>query len=132
MASAVLALLATPSIASAQILAYDIPSESLSQALRDYGRESRRQIVFKEDLVRGRTSQEWGTYSADVALTILLSGTDLVARVRPSGAIMIQRKPPPNVPRTTRKTDDSPTGADQGEVARSDNVTTQRNRRSRK
>lgn len=79
----------------ARDIAYDIPPESLSQALRDYGRESGRQIVFTENLVRGRTSHGLkGSYSADAALARLLDGTDLVARLRPSGAILIERKPP--------------------------------------
>lgn len=77
-----------------QEIAYDIPAGSLSQALSDYGRESGRQIVFTDDLVRSRVSHGLkGSYSPDAALAILLDGTGLVARVRPSGAIMIERKP---------------------------------------
>src|SRR5690242_16636387 len=91
--SVLFALLTVSGTASAQSLAYNIPSEPLSLALRDYGRESGRQIVFTEELVRGHTSQAVkGTYSADVVLGMLLDGTGLVARVRPSGAIMIERK----------------------------------------
>lgn len=91
--SALLALLLTCRTASAQSLLYNIPAEPLSAALRDYARESGRQIVFTEDLVRGRTSQELrGSYSTVDALKLLLRGTGLVARLRPSGAIMIERK----------------------------------------
>ena len=85
-------LLGGAGVAWAQESTYNIPAEPLSQALRDYGRESGRQIIFTEDLVRGLTSHEMrGSYTANTALAHLLDGTGLVARLRPSGAIMIER-----------------------------------------
>ena len=58
--------------AQAQTRSFNIPAEPLSQALRDYGRASGRQIIFTEDLVRGRSAPEVrGQYSADAALALL-------------------------------------------------------------
>jgi iron complex outermembrane receptor protein len=78
--------------AMAQERAYNIPAETLSQALRDYGRASGRQIIFTEDLVRGRQAPALkGSYPSDAALARLLDGSGLSAQTSPSGAIMIVR-----------------------------------------
>jgi hypothetical protein len=94
LAGASVTLLGAAGISWAQNPTFNIPAEPLSQALRDYGRESGRQIIFTEDLVRGRAShQVQGPLAPDAALTALLSGTGLIARYRPSGTIMIEQKP---------------------------------------
>jgi iron complex outermembrane receptor protein len=78
--------------AAAQDNSYNIPSEPLSNALRDYGRVSGRQLIFTEDLVRGRTAPAVvGSYSADGALARLLEGTGLKSELSPSGAVMIEK-----------------------------------------
>ena len=79
--------------AQAQSRTYDIPAEPLSKALRDFGRASGRQIIFTEDLVRGRTSPALhGAYSPEEALARLLDGAGLTAETRPSGALMIVKE----------------------------------------
>jgi len=82
--------------ARAQPRGYDIPAESLSQALRDYGRQSGLQIIFTEDLVRGRSAPGVrGSLEPAEALKILLGGTGLHAESTPSGVVMIVRDPGP-------------------------------------
>jgi outer membrane receptor protein involved in Fe transport len=87
----------------AQELAFNIPAEPLSQALRDYGRAAGRQLIFTEDLVRGRTVAALrGAYTADQALSRLLKGSGLTAEVSAKGAIMIEkaRDPASGAPET--------------------------------
>jgi len=82
--------------ALAQDRIYNIPAESLSKALRDYGQASSRQLIFTEDLVQGRTSPPLrGAMSPQAALARLLEGTGLEAETNPTGAIMIVRTPRP-------------------------------------
>ena len=72
---------------------FDIPSESLSAALREFARVSGQQIIFTDDLVSGKSAPALhGSYSADDALSYLLAGTNLVVERAPSGAIMVRRK----------------------------------------
>jgi len=86
--------LAAAGAAAAQDRTYHIPSESLSKALRDYGRASGRQVIFTEDLVRGRTAPVLeGSYSPDAALARLLEGSGLGSQLSPSGAVMIMSSP---------------------------------------
>jgi iron complex outermembrane receptor protein len=76
--------------ATAQNSNYDIPAKSLSQALRDFGRVAGKQIIFTEDLVRGRKAPELkGNFSPDAALAKLLTGSGLSSEARPSGTILI-------------------------------------------
>jgi hypothetical protein len=77
---------------------YSIPSEPLSDALRDYGQASGRQLIFTEDLVRGRTAPALvGTYSPDAALLQLVGGSGLRTQLSPSGAVMILKLANPGV-----------------------------------
>src|SRR3546814_6871435 len=69
-----------------------MPAKPLSQALRDYGRIADVQIIFTEDLVRGRTAPGLkGDFTPTDALQKLLEGTGLRAEKTPSGAVMILR-----------------------------------------
>ncbi|WP_169804194.1 TonB-dependent receptor [Sphingomonas mali] len=80
--------------AFAQTHTYDIPATSLSQALRAFGKESGRQLIFTEDLVRGKQSARLhGNFTPEEALRHLLAETGLMFEKAPSGAIMIQRAP---------------------------------------
>src|SRR6185312_3161080 len=80
-------------LAQAQTYSFDIPSEPLSAALRDYARVSGQQIIFTDDLVAGkRAAALHGTYSADDALAHLLTGTTLVVDRASNGAIMVRSK----------------------------------------
>lgn len=76
----------------ARTFSFNIPSEPLSKALRDYGEATGQQIIFTEDLVAGRRAPALqGTFDADEALRRLLEGSDLVMERTPAGAIMIVR-----------------------------------------
>jgi len=96
LAAAIALSFAATGAAMAQVRAYDIPSEPLSKALRDFGQVSGRQIIFTEDLVRGHATPGLrGDYSSDDALARLLTGTGLRSELSPSGAIMIERSAGP-------------------------------------
>jgi iron complex outermembrane receptor protein len=76
----------------AQTLTYNIRAEPLSQALRDYGQASGRQIIFTEDLVRGRTAPAVrGALTPEEAVSRLLEGSGLTTKISPAGAILIVR-----------------------------------------
>jgi outer membrane receptor protein involved in Fe transport len=72
---------------------FDIPAESLGQALTDFSQASSQQIIFSESLVKGRkTAGLHGTFTAAQALNALLSGTDLAIETSTSGVLMVQPK----------------------------------------
>ena len=72
---------------------FDIPAESLSQALTDFSQASSQQIIFSESLVKGRkTAGLHGSFTANQALNALLSGTDLAIETSTSGVLMVQPK----------------------------------------
>ncbi len=72
---------------------FNIPAESLSQALTDFSQASSQQIIYSEDLVRGRkTGGLHGNYSAIQALNALLASTDLKADVNSAGVLMVRSK----------------------------------------
>src|SRR5882724_2834633 len=72
---------------------YDIPAESLSQALTDFSQASSQQIIYLEDSVRGKNSSGLhGRYTAAKALQLLLTGTDLKSDTNQSGVLMVQSK----------------------------------------
>ncbi len=87
-----LAAVVEPVRAQTRTFSFDIPAETLSQALRDYGEATGQQIIFTEDLVGGRRSSALrGTFEADEALRRLLEGSGLRMERTPAGAIMIVR-----------------------------------------
>lgn len=86
--AASLVLVSAPALAQQQV--YNVPATSLSEALRDFGQASGKQIIFTDDLVRGKTSPALkGSFTSAEALSRLLAGSGLRAEVAPSGAIMI-------------------------------------------
>ena len=70
--------------ASRQI-AFHIPPQSLAGALQAYGQTTGVQVLYESNSAAGRMSAGLeGTYAADVALTLLLTGTELKVRyIRP-------------------------------------------------
>lgn len=85
--------IACPSPAQAQDMAFDIRPGALRDALDAYGRQSRRQMIYRVDEVRGVDSPgARGPMSADRALELLLAGTGFAARTDESGAIAIVRR----------------------------------------
>src|ERR1700761_4164073 len=88
-----LALGAMPAWAAGPEYQFDIPAESLSLALTDFSAASSQQIIFSEEVVKGRaTPGLHGRYTSDAALSALLSGTDLKAVTNTSGVLMVQPK----------------------------------------
>ncbi|MCW5759136.1 MAG: STN domain-containing protein, partial [Phenylobacterium sp.] len=85
-----LAVLATPAHAQSPAHDFDIPRESLSKALRDYGQASGRQLIFTENLVAQRTAPAVkGRLAADDALRLLLRDSGLTFQQTRAGAVMI-------------------------------------------
>ena len=100
-----LTVVSAPVQAQARTFAFDIPAETLSEALRDYGEATGQQIIFTQDLVEGRRSQALrGTLDADEALQRLLTGSGLRVERTPAGAIMIVRDTPTAAPASTGAT----------------------------
>src|SRR6202011_5627366 len=71
---------------------FDIATQSLSQALRNFAHTCGQEVVFTEDVVAGQATSLKGEYTVQAALDRLLQGTNLVAERSASGAIMIRRR----------------------------------------
>jgi iron complex outermembrane receptor protein len=72
---------------------FDIPAESLSQALTDFSQAAAQQIIYSESVVKGRkTAGLHGSYTSAEALDALLTGTDLRVDVNSSGVLMIRAR----------------------------------------
>lgn len=66
-------------------IAFNIPSQSLAGALQAYGQTTGIQVLYESNSAVGRTSVAVeGAYTADAALNLLLTGTELRVRyIRP-------------------------------------------------
>lgn len=72
---------------------FDIPPETLSQALTDFSQAAALQIIYSESIVKGRkTPGLHGSYTAAEALDTLLAGTDLRVDVNSSGVLMVRAR----------------------------------------
>jgi iron complex outermembrane recepter protein len=70
---------------------FDIPSQPLGQALREYGQTAGQALIFTQNLVEGIVSPPLrGEFTAEAALDLLLKNTGLATERSPSGAIMIR------------------------------------------
>jgi outer membrane receptor protein involved in Fe transport len=79
--------------AADQTYQFDIPAESLGQALTDFSRASSQQIVFSEEVTSGRSTKGLhGRYTATQALDALLGGSGLRVETNSSGVMMVQPK----------------------------------------
>lgn len=93
LAGLVLVGLGGTSYAADQTYQFDIPAESLGQALTDFSRASSQQIVFSEDLTAGKSTKGLhGRYTATEALAGLLAGTGLSVEPNSSGVTMVRSK----------------------------------------
>lgn len=71
------------SVAQAQEMAFDIPSQSLASALLSYGKQTDMQILFSQDTVQGRrTAGVHGRMEPEQALARLLQGTGVTYSVQ--------------------------------------------------
>ena len=69
---------------------FSIPPQPLSSALQSFGVQSRRQVLFTPEIVRGRMSPGVsGVRDMSAALRALLSGTGLTYRLTDGGTILI-------------------------------------------
>jgi len=69
---------------------YDIPSGELSTALRQFARQSDREILFTNDVVVGRESHSFsGSATAIHALAQVLNGTGLTYEVTSGGTLLV-------------------------------------------
>lgn len=76
---------------SAPVYQFDIPAQSLIQALKDFSAASSQQIVFSDAIIGDRRAPPLrGTYTRDQALAILLQGTGLYIDISRTGVIMIK------------------------------------------
>ena len=70
---------------------FDMPAQSLDQALRNYGVVADKQVMFSVDLVDGKTvGPVTGEMTADEALQTLLADTGLVFETTSSDVILIR------------------------------------------
>jgi len=70
----------------------DIPAESLSKALRDFGQATHQQLVFTDDLTVGKAAPPLkGNYSAKSALDLLLKDSGLSVEKTPTGALVLHK-----------------------------------------
>src|SRR5581483_4039581 len=82
MAAAWTALLAAPAHAAEALKRFNIGRQTLSVALSDFARQSRRHILFSTELVANKQSGEInGEMEPEAALKKLLEGTGLTYRV---------------------------------------------------
>ena len=74
------------------LVQYAIPAGPLHRALLLFARQGGMQILFTPDLVAGRQARALsGRLSREAALAALLTGSGLIARQLPSGAMLIVR-----------------------------------------
>jgi Fe(3+) dicitrate transport protein len=85
----------------ASTLHYQIPSQPLNRALRDFALTSGLQVSFPDDLAAGRTSREVaGSYTPEEALTELLAGSGLSFRFSSLDTVTLERARPPAMSQT--------------------------------
>jgi len=82
---AAVVLIAPPARADEAKKSFNIPAQDLSAALREFARQSNREILFSSDVVHGKaTKGVQGDLIADTALSKLLAGTGLVVANPPT------------------------------------------------
>ena len=92
-------MVATTAAAQAQehSQVFNVPSGSLSQALKIYSQQSGVQLIYRADDVAGAISSGVSGYmSREAALTALLAGTSFELRRDTSGAIAVVRRAAPH------------------------------------
>jgi len=105
---AVVALIATPTQADEAKTTFSIPAQDLSTALREFARQSNREILFSSEVAQGKKSKGVkGDLTADAALIKLLAGTGLVVAKSANGTTLVTtpdakeasgKSGPPNAP----------------------------------
>lgn len=89
-AGALLSLAAPPAYAQPQTYAFDIPAQDLASALRAFARQSRQQVIFSGEAVRGKKSRTLkGSYDLEAGLGALIGDDGLVVRRSAQGVFMV-------------------------------------------
>lgn len=71
----------------------DIPAQDLGTALQSLALASQHKLLYRSDLVQGRTSPALkGNYTTESALQELLAGTDLTFEVTSSSVVFVRKK----------------------------------------
>jgi outer membrane receptor protein involved in Fe transport len=94
LSTAMVALLAfaqpPAALAQAQSFEFNIPAQNLENALRNFARTTRQQVVFRGPLVRGkRSSPLVGQFGARAGLERMLQGTGLAVGTSPRGVLVV-------------------------------------------
>ncbi len=85
--------LSFPAYAAEATYKFDIPAETLSQALTEFGQTAAQQIIYSEELVKGKTTPGLhGSFTASQAIEALLAGSGLKAERNSAGVVMVSRK----------------------------------------
>lgn len=88
-----------PSTWAATVGAVDVRAGDLAVALADLARQTRMELFFDRDLLRGRGAPSVrGHLSGEAALSRLLAGSGLGWRRTPDGVLVIYALPPPSPP----------------------------------
>ena len=83
-------LIAPPIRADEAKTTFNIPAQDLSTALREFARQSSREILFSSEVAQGKkTKGVKGDLTADAALTKLLAGTGLVVAKSANGTTLV-------------------------------------------
>ena len=78
------------SVTESGAVTFDIPAQSLDDALVEFGRQSRQQLFYNADDVSGLTANAVsGDLSRTDAMAVLLQGTGLQYEQTPSGGMMV-------------------------------------------
>jgi outer membrane receptor protein involved in Fe transport len=81
---------APPQPPDTKIIAFDLPAQSLEDALRSYGIAADRQVMVATDIVEGKQARALsGRMSADEALGKILEGTGLAWRVTAANVVLV-------------------------------------------
>lgn len=90
-AAAAMVCMAAPAQAQAQTYQVDIPSQSMGDALRTFGRQTHQQVVFSGGAVRGmRSVAVKGNLTAREALQRLIGGAGLTVETGVGGVFMVK------------------------------------------
>jgi|GEM_PF-253037 len=89
-------VISAPAAAQDTQVSISIPAQNLEDALIQFSRQTRQQLLFSPEAVRGRRAKALsGHFTSSRALQQLLAGTGLEASATPSGAWIIKAVAPP-------------------------------------
>lgn len=91
-------VISAPAVAQDMQVSISIPAQNLEDALIQFSRQTRQQLLFSPEAVRGHTTKAIsGQFTPSRALQQLLAGTGLEANATPAGAWIIKAVTKPSV-----------------------------------